>query len=196
MGFKPFKIDDSINASGVLKPYCAQGLYRLKVTGIECSPLDLPEGKNDYWLWLFQITAGPSGVGRIFPQYGIWKAERQFGNGRILNTLGFDAKSLAGRSIPDYATFQKIALAVAKKVEGKELGALIGDGEPYNGRPSSDILEFLTLDDLKARGGPQAMGVSTPTGGRNGAVPAASATAVAEVADDLFGDDAEDDLNV
>lgn len=190
MPFQGFTVDDSIDRVGGGKPYLEEGDYLFAVSGIQPSPED-HTGKADYWRWQLRVERGPSSVGRTFPHTGTWAADSQWGNGAILRIVGEEIlKILRGRNFTDYKTFGDFTKAVGGKLSGRQIGAVVADDQPYNGRPQSQIVEFYLPEEYDRRAahrvpvGPPAASASSANG--------ANPEALKAMSDDIFANELRD----
>lgn len=152
MAFKPFTVDESITRiGGGGATRVAEGDYLLEVSGISPSP-DTHTGEA-YWRWETRIAQGPESVGRAFNEIGTWKADAQWGNGRILAAVGaaklFD--QLKGQTFGSYAQFTAITAQVAQLLKGKRFGVYIADGKPRDGKIYSEITEVYPEAEYEMR---------------------------------------------
>lgn len=190
MAFRGFTIDDSFEASQGARPLLPQGDYLFEITGITPSREDYE--KEPYWRWNLKITKASTGVGvgRSFSHIGTWSPEKQFVNATILTRVGVDPSQLKGRKLTDdYAAFKKFTDGVAAKTRGRRFGGLVADST-YNGKPTSEIVEFFPESDYDERAASAVVAPSKAPSSPNGVSPSASAVKTVDaVADDLFLDD-------
>lgn len=163
MGFQPFVIDESITRFGGGRIYLRPSNYLLKLKSIAPSPEDY--AKTTYWQWNYEIVDGPESVGRVYSERTFWTPEYQFNNGQMLAGLGFEPAKLISRPVTDYNTFSALTKAVSDKVSGTTVGVYIADGNPSNGRPTSQIAEMYPAAEYQQRKQLVTEGTHTPDSG-------------------------------
>lgn len=184
MAFKGYTIDQSFaEDAGGGRPHLTEGYYLFEHNGITPSPEDLPDDKQSFWRYSLRIVEGPSNVGRTFPHRGYF-GEKQFSHARVLFPVDAElAGKLAGRAVTTYAQHVDLASRVAQKVKGRRFGALVADGQPYQGRAQSELTE--SFDEAEFRKRVEMAGSVVTTGGANGSSGNRSEN-VAASADDIF----------
>lgn len=166
--FKGFEFDDSFAPSTGGVRHTAPGYYLLEVADLKPSAEDNAD-KDESWRWVCRIIDGPENQGRTYNFFGTFKKDAQFTNASALNAIGGPA--LVGQMrqvgrIDTYQKFETLTRGVAVATKGKRFGALIGDGRPYNGQPTSDIQEYFPAAEYEARkaSAPQVQAMPAPSG--------------------------------
>lgn len=105
--------------------------YRLKVK--EIGQKDSKAG-NPMLVWKFVISAGDHKGKELVDRFVLSK-EAAWKLKQVVEAMGYTVPS------------KKVALQYTKYI-GKELGATVADGEPYNGKVKSEIMDYISLDVL------------------------------------------------
>lgn len=192
-GFQGFTFDDSVTRTEPGRARVPEGYYLVECEGMEATAENYEKTAG---IWnKIRIVQGPDAApglgvgGRLRDFNAVGKADAQFGLGQTLGAYGQTAiaKSLAGRPIPNYATFTQLAAALSARCTGKRAVALIADQQgqtrPFSGveemHPESDWVTYRQAQVLGQGIAPR--GTAAPLNG-----PATPAAVAADA--DLFAD--------
>lgn len=150
-GFQPIEFDESFAPGlGFGLRHTPAGVYLFEITGLKPSR----EDEDAKWRWSLLIVDGPANAGATYSQTGTFKSGAQFTNSRTLTAIHGEnviagLKKMGG--LRDHESFVKTTKALESQVRGKRFGGIVGDGEPYNGRPTSNINEYFYDTEFEER---------------------------------------------
>lgn len=150
MPFQAFTIDESIVPQTRGGFHIPEGDYLFTCEGVTPSPED-HASEWPFLVFQLRIKAGNAAVvGQVFRHLARSNPKTFFNLGGPLQAIGGDPSAMQGRSVDTYAKFLSLAEWVKKQVVGKTFGGLVGDNE-YNGRVSSQVVEFYSEDEYRSR---------------------------------------------
>lgn len=141
-----------------------EGEYLLEIGKVAaCSEKQFADESKNPWMAVRTTIADGPVKSRPYSELLTWSPEGQFRMGRFLAAFGVGLLKVGTKL--DYVTFNRYAAALTKALAGKKIGTYIGDND-YNGRVTSQVMEFYAAADYEDRKG------SSPVTTRNGVPPA------------------------